>query len=81
MISRPMLFNQIIEPQQEPLEDAQILELIHCVEERETEAFELGEKGEVSMKSRLCVPNLPDLKTQILLEGHQSLFISILVDI
>ena len=71
MTIQPTLFDRIIEAQ---LEDPEIVELIHRVEKNETDAFELGERGELRMNGRLCVPNQFELKNEILKEGHQSLF-------
>ena len=48
--------------------------MIHRVEDNETDAFELGQRGELTMNGRLCVPNQSELKNEILKEGHQSLF-------
>ena len=71
MTIQPTLFDRIIEAQ---LEDPEIVELIYRVEKNETDAFELGDRGELRMNGRLCVPNQFELKNEILKEGHQSLF-------
>lgn len=71
MTVKPTLFERIIEAQ---LEDPFIVELIHRVETGETDSFEIGDRGELRMKGRLCVPNQPELRNEILREGHQSLF-------
>ena len=71
MTVQPTLFDRMIEAQ---LKDPKVVELIHKVKANETDAFELGERGELRMNGRLCVPNQPKLKNKILKEGHQSLF-------
>ena len=71
MTVQPTLFGRIIEAQ---LEDLEILELIHRVETDETDAFAIGERGELRMNGRLYVPNQVELRNEILRQGHQSLF-------
>lgn len=66
MTIQSTLFDRIIEAL---LEDPEIVELIH-----ETVVFGIGEKGELRMNARPCVPNQPTLRNEILREGHQSLF-------
>ena len=65
------LFERIIEAQQE---DPKIIELIIRVQRKETEAFEMGEKGELRMNGRLCIPDNTKLNEEILKERHQGMF-------
>ena len=65
------LFKRIIEAQQE---DPELIELIIWVQRKEIEAFEKGEKGELRMNGRSCIPDNTELKEEILKEGNQGIF-------
>ncbi|XP_057534398.1 uncharacterized protein LOC130812809 [Amaranthus tricolor] len=71
MTIQPTLFERIIEAQEE---DPGIIELIILVQRKETEAFEVSDKGALRMNGRLCIPDNTKLKEEILKEGHQGMF-------
>jgi hypothetical protein len=56
------------------LEDEKIQEIKHNIKEEKSPGFLEDEEGVLWYKGRICVPNVKELKHQILCEAHESTY-------
>jgi hypothetical protein len=56
------------------VEDEKIQEIKHNIKEEKSPVFSEDEQGVLWYKGRICVPNVKELKDEILLEAHESAY-------